>query len=60
MKGIKHEDKNARSNTSTMHSPKNIKANGFLQAKVQDSPKKFVFCNILFERVLEDKKIRNE
>jgi hypothetical protein len=27
---------------------------------VQDSPKKFVFCNILFERVLEDKKIRNE
>jgi len=38
MKGIKDEDNNARSNTLTVHSPKIVKTNGFLEAKVQDSP----------------------
>jgi hypothetical protein len=53
MKGIKHEDNNARSNTLTVHSPKIVKTNGFLKQE----------CKILqiscvlhhpFERVFED------
>jgi len=38
MKGNKLEYKNSRSNTLTIHSPKIVRANGFLQVKVQDSP----------------------
>jgi hypothetical protein len=38
MKRMKFEDKNARSNTLAIHSPKIVRANGFLQGKVQDSP----------------------
>jgi len=38
MKGNKLEYKNSRSTTLTIHPPKIVRANGFLQARVQDSP----------------------
>jgi len=38
MKGIKLEYKNSRSNILTIHFSKIVKANGFLQARVQNSP----------------------
>jgi hypothetical protein len=42
MKRIKIEDTNAKSNALAIHFPQTIMANGFLQRKVQDSPKAFV------------------
>jgi len=38
MKRIKFEYKNSRSNTLTIHFPKIVRENDFLQARMQDSP----------------------
>jgi hypothetical protein len=56
MKGIKHEDKNARSNTLTIHFPKFVKANGFLQSKVQDSPNFLYSASSFLKGFLKEKK----
>jgi len=57
IKGIKHEDRNARLNTSTIHFPKIIKANDFLQAKVQDSSNFLCFASSFLKGFLKIKKL---
>jgi len=42
MKIIKLKDTNAKANALAIHFPQTVMANGFLQPKVQDSPKTFV------------------
>jgi hypothetical protein len=42
MKRIKLEDTNAKANVLAIDFPQIVMANGFLQPKVQDSPKAFV------------------
>jgi hypothetical protein len=41
MKGTRFKDTSARSNVLPLHSSQIARANGFLQSKVQDSPKTF-------------------
>jgi hypothetical protein len=57
MKGIKLEYKNSRSNTLTIHSPKIVKANGFLQARGQDSQKLLCFALSFLKGFLKVKKL---
>jgi hypothetical protein len=59
MKGIKLEYKNSQSNTLTILS-KNCKGKWFSTSKNARFSKFLVLCIILFERVFEGKKSRNE
>jgi hypothetical protein len=58
MKETKLEDTNARSNTLAIHSSQIAKENyGFLQPKVQDSPKNFLLHITFFKSLLFGGKI---
>jgi hypothetical protein len=50
VKGTRFKDTIARSNVLPLHSSQISRANGFLQPKVQDSPKLLLFHIVIFER----------
>jgi hypothetical protein len=59
VKGIELKDKNVKFNPLTTHSSQILKANEFLQSKVQDFPKTLLLHIIIFKRLFRGEKIKD-